>query len=64
MRGVQVSEHTVTEMTTGIDIIQQQIHRRPARTSAFAKKTQPRGHTIECRINAEDPRATSSRLRG
>ncbi len=51
---VQV-EHPVTEMVTGIDIIKEQIW------IAFSKETalkqsdiNPRGHAIECRINAED----------
>jgi acetyl-CoA carboxylase biotin carboxylase subunit len=52
---VQV-EHPVTEMITGIDIVQQQIR------IAFNEKlpvkqrdVQLKGHAIECRINAEDP---------
>ena len=49
-------EHTVTEMTTGIDIVQQQI--RMARGEPLAL-TQDQvgtfGHALECRINAEDP---------
>ncbi len=52
---VQV-EHTVTEMMTGIDIIQQQIRLASGENLAFRQKDiQPRGHVIECRINAEDP---------
>ena len=52
---VQV-EHPVTEMITGIDIVQEQI-----RIAAGEKLTMRqrdivfRGHAIECRINAEDP---------
>ena len=52
---VQV-EHPVTEMITGVDIVQEQIH------IAFGEKLRFRqtdielkGHAIECRINAEDP---------
>ncbi len=49
-------EHPVTEMTTGIDIVQQQI--RVARGERLAL-TQDQigcdGHAFECRINAEDP---------
>ncbi len=52
---VQV-EHPVTELVTGIDIVQQQIK------IAFGEKltirqrdVQIKGHAIECRINAEDP---------
>jgi acetyl-CoA carboxylase biotin carboxylase subunit len=49
-------EHTVTEMITGIDLVQQQI--RIAAGEKFTlrqKDVQFRGHAIECRINAEDP---------
>ncbi|NGR08307.1 acetyl-CoA carboxylase biotin carboxylase subunit [bacterium SGD-2] len=49
-------EHTVTEMITGIDLVQQQI--RIAAGEKFAlrqRDVQFRGHAIECRINAEDP---------
>ncbi len=49
-------EHPVTEMTTGIDIVQQQI--RVARGEALSFKQEDvrcTGHAIECRINAEDP---------
>jgi acetyl-CoA carboxylase biotin carboxylase subunit len=52
---VQV-EHPVTEMITGIDIVQQQI--RIACNEKLPLKqrdVQLRGHAIECRINAEDP---------
>ncbi len=52
---VQV-EHPVTEMITGIDIIQQQILVASGQKLGFAQKDiTPRGHAMECRINAEDP---------
>jgi acetyl-CoA carboxylase biotin carboxylase subunit len=49
-------EHPVTEMTTGIDIVQQQI--RVARGEALSLSQADigcTGHAIECRINAENP---------
>lgn len=49
-------EHPVTELITGIDLVQQQI--RIAAGEPFELKQrdiQFRGHAIECRINAEDP---------
>ncbi|WP_374520606.1 acetyl-CoA carboxylase biotin carboxylase subunit [Undibacterium squillarum] len=52
---VQV-EHPVTEMITGIDIVQEQIRIAYNEKLRFAQKDiQFRGHAIECRINAEDP---------
>ena len=49
-------EHPVTEMVTGVDLIKQQIKMHhglacPANLQNFRL----RGHSIECRINAEDP---------
>ncbi|MBV2180429.1 acetyl-CoA carboxylase biotin carboxylase subunit [Castellaniella sp. MT123] len=49
-------EHTITEMITGIDLVQQQI--RIAAGEKFTLRQRDihlRGHAIECRINAEDP---------
>ncbi len=52
---VQV-EHPVTEMITGVDIVQEQIRIAAGQKLAFRQKDiQFQGHAIECRINAEDP---------
>jgi acetyl-CoA carboxylase biotin carboxylase subunit len=49
-------EHTVTEMITGLDVVQQQIFVAAGEKLKFRQKDIVlRGHAIECRINAEDP---------
>jgi acetyl-CoA carboxylase biotin carboxylase subunit len=49
-------EHPVTEMITGIDLVQEQIHVASGEKLRYRQKDiQLRGHAIECRINAEDP---------
>lgn len=52
---VQV-EHPVTEMVTGIDIVQEQIRIAAGEKLRFRQRDIVlKGHSIECRINAEDP---------
>jgi len=49
-------EHPVTEETTGIDLISEQIRVAAGEEVSFSQRSiQPKGHAIECRINAEDP---------
>jgi acetyl-CoA carboxylase biotin carboxylase subunit len=51
-------EHPVTEMITGLDLVEEQIavaEGRPLRLSQAGVRLD--GHAIECRINAEDPAA-------
>ena len=49
-------EHPVTELTSGIDIVQQQIRAaRGERLTLTQADIACRGHAFECRINAEDP---------
>jgi acetyl-CoA/propionyl-CoA carboxylase biotin carboxyl carrier protein len=47
-------EHTVTEMVTGLDIVALQIEVALGGSLAGLEVV-PRGHAIQCRINAEDP---------
>ena len=52
---VQV-EHPVTEMITGVDIVQEQIRIAAGQKLRFRQRDiEFRGHAMECRINAEDP---------
>jgi len=49
-------EHPVTEMITGVDLIQEQIRVAQGHPLRFKQEDiQYKGHSIECRINAEDP---------
>jgi acetyl-CoA carboxylase, biotin carboxylase subunit len=49
-------EHPVTEMVTGIDLVKQQIKIAAGLPLPFRQQdVVVRGHSIECRINSEDP---------
>jgi acetyl-CoA carboxylase, biotin carboxylase subunit len=49
-------EHPVTELTTGIDLIREQIKIAAGEKLSFNQANiNIKGHAIECRINAEDP---------
>ncbi|MCX6232430.1 MAG: acetyl-CoA carboxylase biotin carboxylase subunit [Bacteroidetes bacterium] len=49
-------EHPITEMVTGIDIVEEQIHIAAGNTLRLKQEDiKQNGHAIECRIYAEDP---------
>jgi acetyl-CoA/propionyl-CoA carboxylase biotin carboxyl carrier protein len=49
-------EHTITEAVTGIDLVKEQLRIALGHPLSFsAADISPRGHAIQCRINAEDP---------
>jgi len=48
-------EHTVTEETTGMDIVVEQLRIADGLPLSVTQTPEPRGHAFEFRINAEDP---------
>jgi acetyl-CoA carboxylase, biotin carboxylase subunit len=48
-------EHPVTEMLTGVDLVQEQIRVASGLPLRVTELPPLRGHVIECRVNAEDP---------
>ncbi|PMS33266.1 biotin carboxylase /acetyl-CoA carboxylase carboxyltransferase subunit alpha [Trinickia symbiotica] len=49
-------EHPVTEMTSGIDIVREQIRIAQGHALSVSQRDiRTQGHAFECRINAEDP---------
>lgn len=48
-------EHPITEMIYGINLVKTQIRVAAGEPARFAHELSIRGHSIECRINAEDP---------
>ncbi|MEA2055256.1 MAG: acetyl-CoA carboxylase biotin carboxylase subunit [Candidatus Thermoplasmatota archaeon] len=49
-------EHPITEVTTGVDLAREQLRVASGLELEYCQEDiKPRGHAIECRINAEDP---------
>ena len=49
-------EHPITEMTTGVDLAREQLRVASGLELEYSQEDiHPRGHAIECRVNAEDP---------
>ena len=48
-------EHPVTEQVSGVDLVREQINIAAGKPLSIDEARKPRGHSIELRINAEDP---------
>jgi acetyl-CoA carboxylase biotin carboxylase subunit len=48
-------EHPVTEVTTSVDLVKEQIRVAAGEPLSIPESLFPAGHAVECRINAEDP---------
>ena len=49
-------EHPITEMTTGVDLVEEQLRIASGLGTSVERTPARRGHALECRIYAEDPR--------
>lgn len=57
-------EHPVTELVSGIDLIKEQIRVAAGEPLSVSQEDiQIKGHAIECRINAENPKSTLCHVR-